>query len=126
MALEMKNPKEETKRRQKEILDRIRTGESRSKTLQYLKDTYNLKDRQATRLYHDSLEILQASTNINIDEIRSQYIERIEALFESSVAKGDINSALKAQEMLNKMNGLYTDKQEITLKNEVIKFKFDS
>lgn len=86
-----------------------------------------MSDRQAGKLLRDALKDLQeAVSDIDINDIKAEYIERIEQLYETSIEKNDIKSALKAQDMLNKMNQLYIEKQEVTVTNDVIKFKFDS
>ncbi len=86
-----------------------------------------MSDRQAGKLLRDALKDLQeAVSDIDISDIKAEYIERIEQIYETSIEKNDIKSALKAQDMLNKMNQLYIEKQEVTVTNDVIKFKFDS
>lgn len=110
-----------------EILEKVRKGKSKNKIIQETKDAYDLSDRQASKLLRDALKDLQEATSeIDINDIKAEYIERIEQLFETAVSKNDMKSALKAQDMLNKMNQLYVEKQEVTVTNDVIKFKFDS
>ncbi len=127
MNREMQNPNPETQRRKLEILERVRKGKSKNKILEWLKEAYDLSDRQAGKLLRDALKDLQeAVSDIDISDIKAEYIERIEQIYETSIEKNDIKSALKAQDMLNKMNQLYIEKQEVTVTNDVIKFKFDS
>lgn len=127
MNREMQNPNPETQRRKLEILEKVRKGKSKNKILEWLKEAYDLSDRQAGKLLRDALKDLQeAVSDIDISDIKAEYIERIEQLYETSIEKNDIKSALKAQDMLNKMNQLYVEKQEVTVTNDVIKFKFDS
>lgn len=127
MNREMQNPTPETQRRKAEILEKVRKGKSKNKILEWLKEAYDLSDRQAGKLLRDALKDLQeAVLDIDIGDIKAEYIERIEQLYETALDKNDIKSALKAQDMLNKMNQLYVEKQEVTVTNDVIKFKFDS
>lgn len=127
MNREMQNPNPETQRRKVEILEKVRKGKSKNKILEWLKEAYDLSDRQAGKLLRDALKDLQeAVSDIDISDIKAEYIERIEQLYETAIEKNDIKSALKAQDMLNKMNQLYIEKQEVTVTNDVIKFKFDS
>lgn len=122
---EMQNPTQETQRRKMEILEKVRKGKSKNKIIQETKDAYDLSDRQAGKLLRDALKDLQEATaEIDINDIKAEYIERIEQLFETAVSKNDMKSALKAQDMLNKMNQLYVEKQEVTVTNDVIKFNF--
>lgn len=114
MNREMQNPNPETQRRKVEILEKVRKGKSKNKILEWLKEAYDLSDRQAGKLLRDALKDLQeAVSDIDISDIKAEYIERIEQIYETAIEKNDIKSALKAQDMLNKMNQLYIEKQEI-------------
>lgn len=125
MNREMQNPNPETQRRKAEILEKVRKGKSKNKILEWLKEAYDLSDRQAGKLLRDALKDLQeAVSDIDISDIKAEYIERIEQIYETAIEKNDIKSALKAQDMLNKMNQLYIEKQEVTVTNDVIKFNF--
>lgn len=124
---EMKNPTSETQRRKREIIEKIREGLGKSKIIDWIKDTYSIKLKQALRLYREALiDLQEISESLDLTNLRTEYIERIESWIEKAVNSGDMKTAIKCQDMLNKMNSLYTEKQEITLTNEVIKFKFDS
>lgn len=122
---EMQNPTQETQRRKLEILEKVRKGKSKNKIIQETKDAYDLSDRQAGKLLRDALKDLQEATSeIDINDIKAEYIERIEQLFETAVSKNDMKSALKAQDMLNKMNQLYVEKQEVDVNVKSLQFKF--
>lgn len=121
----MSNPNAETQRRKVEILEKVRKGKSKNKILEWLKEAYDLSDRQAGKLLRDALKDLQeAVSDIDIGDIKAEYIERIEQLYETAIEKNDIKSALKAQDMLNKMNQLYIEKQEIDVSLKNLEFKF--
>ena len=84
-----------------------------------------MSDRQAGKLLRDALKDLQeAVSDIDISDIKAEYIERIEQIYETAIEKNDIKSALKAQDMLNKMNQLYVEKQEIDVSLKNLEFKF--
>lgn len=125
MNREMQNPNPETQRRKVEILEKVRKGKSKNKILEWLKEAYDLSDRQAGKLLRDALKDLQeAVSDIDISDIKAEYIERIEQIYETAIEKNDIKSALKAQDMLNKMNQLYIEKQEIDVSLKNLEFKF--
>ena len=125
MNREMQNPNPETQRRKAEILEKVRKGKSKNKILEWLKEAYDLSDRQAGKLLRDALKDLQeAVSDIDISDIKAEYIERIEQIYETAIEKNDIKSALKAQDMLNKMNQLYIEKQEIDVSLKNLEFKF--
>ena len=122
---EMPNPTQETQRRKTEILEKVRKGKSKNKIIQETSEAYDLSYRQASKLLRDALKDLQEATaEIDINDIKAEYIERIEQLFENAVSKNDMKSALKAQDMLNKMNQLYVEKQEVDVNVKSLQFKF--
>lgn len=124
---EMENPTPETKRRKKEILQKVRKGVSKRKIADWLMDTYELSERQAYKLIRDTLKDLQeAASEISVSDIKAEYIERIEDMLETALKEKDSKTALKCQDMLNKINQLYVDKKEVEITNDVIKFSFDS
>lgn len=88
--------------------------------------TYDLGFSQAQRLYRESLrDLLESFNDSDIEEIKLEYTERVESWVEKSVNSGDINTALKAQDMLNKLQGLYTEKKDINLSTDNITFEFN-
>lgn len=124
----MPNPTEETKKRIKEVLDKVRKAWTKLKIIDWLCETYNLSDRQAYDYYHDALYWLQQAHS-NEDEakaIRAEQIERITNMMDEALSVKDFKTATKCQEMLNKIYQLYVEKKEVTVTNDVIKFKFDS
>lgn len=105
----------------------IRNGLSNHQILENLKSKYTIKDSQAYSLIHQSIiDLQQVSGELNLEDIKAEYIERIENIFQKAINSGDLKTALKAQDMLNKINQLYVEKQELTVTNDIIKFKFDS
>lgn len=123
----MPNPRPETKRRKNEIIDKLSEGMTKRKIADWLVDRYDICDESAFRLIREALRDIQESTNdFDIVDLRTEYIERINSWIEKAVEKNDMKTALKCQEMLNKINQLYVEKQEVTVTNDVIKFKFDS
>lgn len=88
--------------------------------------TYDLGFSQAQRLYRESLrDLLESFNDSDIEEIKLEYTERVESWVEKSINSGDINTALKAQDMLNKLQGLYTEKKDINLNTDNITFEFN-
>lgn len=105
----------------------IREGLSNRQILDNLKSKYNIKDSQAYSLLHQSIiDLQEASGDLDLEAIKAEYIERIENIFQKSLNSGDFKTALRAQDMLNKIQQLYVEKQELNVVNDIIKFKFDS
>ena len=121
----MPNPRLETKRRKNEIIDKLSEGLSRRKVVLLIMDRYELSEGEAYRLVREALKDIQESTkDFDITDLRNEYVERINSWIEKAIEKNDMKTALKCQEMLNKINQLYVEKQEVTVTNDVIKFNF--
>lgn len=123
----MANPRLETKRRKNEIIDKLSEGMPKRKVVLDIMDRYDISEGEAYRLVREALKDIQESTkDFDITDLRTEYVERINSWIEKAIEKNDMKTALKCQEMLNKINQLYVEKQEVTVTNDVIKFKFDS
>lgn len=121
----MPNPRLETKRRKNEIIDKLSEGFSRRKVVLWIMDRYDISEGESYRLVREALKDIQESTkDFDITDLRTEYIERINSWIEKAIEKNDMKTALKCQEMLNKINQLYVEKQEVTVTNDVIKFNF--
>ena len=121
----MPNPRLETKRRKNEIIDKLSEGFSKRKIVLWLADRYEISEGEGYRLVREALKDIQESTNdFDITDLRTEYIERINSWIETSVKKNDMKTALKCQEMLNKINQLYIEKQEIDVSLKNLEFKF--
>lgn len=122
---EMPNPRPETKRRKNEIIDKLSEGMTKRKIADWLVDRYEICDESAFRLIREALKDIQESTNdFDITDLRTEYIERINSWIEKAIEKNDMKTALKCQEMLNKINQLYVEKQEIDVSLKNLEFKF--
>lgn len=123
---QMPNPTNETKRRKLEVIEMVRNGVSKTKIKTYLKEKYEISDKTVYKIVHDALaDLNEAYNNIDIGELKAEYAERIESWVEKAIKSGDINTALKAQDMLNKLQGLYTEKKDINLNTDNITFEFN-
>lgn len=112
--------------RKTKILEWIKEGKSKSTILTSIKTEFNVGRTQSYRLFHSVLLDISSTVDIDISETKSLYIERIEGMLEKALNSGDIKTALRCQDQLNKIQGLYTEKQELTVTNDIIKFNFDS
>lgn len=80
------------------------------------------------RYYHDAQKILQDNLPdpVLVDKIRNEQIARITSLARKAEEKGDTKNVLRALDMLNKIAGLYTEKQEVKVTSDTIRFEFDT
>ena len=121
----MPNPRLETKRRKNEIIDKLSEGLSKRKVVLWIMDRYELSEGEAYRLVREALKDIQESTkDFEITDLRTEYIERINSWIETAIKKQDMKTALKCQEMLNKINQVYVEKQEIDVSLKNLEFKF--
>lgn len=122
----MPNPTEETKKRIKEVLNKVRKAWTKLKIIDWLCETYNLSDRQAYDYYHDALYWLQQAHSNEDDAkaIRAEQIERIITMMDEALSAKDFKTATKCQEMLNKIYQLYVEKKEVDVTVKDMQFKF--
>lgn len=122
------NPTAETKKRIKEVLKKIRKAQSKIDIVDWLCETYGIGEKQASDYYHDALYLIQNSHSNEEDAavIREEQIDRIKFLMDDALKAGDRKTVTKCQDMLNRIYQLYVEKKEVTVTNDVIKFKFDS
>ena len=115
----------ETKRRKKEVLQKYRTGWSRKKIADWLEEQYNIGATQAYKIIHDAiLDLCESTKDVDYEEVRKTQLERAEELLEIARERNDIKSAIKAQDMINRLNGLYVEKQEIKAEIETWTFEY--
>lgn len=120
------NPTTETKTRIRQILDRIRKNWQKDEIVEWVKSEYGVSEITACRYYHDAQKILQDNLPDPelVDKIRNEQIARVTAIARKAVENGDTKNALKALDMLNKIAGLYTEKQEVDVKVNEWKFEY--
>lgn len=122
------NPTTETKTRIRQILDRIRKNWQKDEIVEWVRSEYGVSEITASRYYHDAQKILQDNLPDPelVDKIRNEQIARVTAIARKAVENGDTKNALKALDMLNKIAGLYTEKQEVNITSDTIRFEFDT
>lgn len=115
----------ETKRRKKEVLKKYRSGWSRKKISDWMEEEYNISQVQAYKIIHDAiLDLCESTKDVDMEEIRSAQLERAEELLQKANEKNDLKTAIKAQDMINRLNGLYVEKQEIKADIETWTFEY--
>lgn len=121
----MERPTMETKRRKKEVLQKYRAGWSRKKIADWLEEQYNIGATQAYKIIHDAiLDLCESTKDVDMEEIRTSQLERAEELLEKANERNDLKTAIKAQDMINRLNGLYVEKQEIKADIETWTFEY--
>lgn len=124
----MKNniSKNEKKARLDHIIEKIREGYSRKSLVDWVMETYGLQYKNAWANVDQSYKMLADTNNEElIESARAVQLERAEAILKDSLEHGDRKSALKALEILNKLNSLYVEKREIDVKSTDLIFKLE-
>lgn len=103
------------------IYQYIRQGLSRERIFEELKERWGISRQSFSRYYKEALESLVVENKDIVDDARKKAIEKLQGIIERCYASNDFKNALKAQDQLNKINALYTDKKEV----EVTGLRFD-
>lgn len=91
-------------------------GLSRERTAQQLADRWDISMQSARNYVKDAITRF-AKNYVEIDEATRKKIleEKLQSIYEDAVTAKDRQSSLKAIDILNKMNGMYTDKSDVNL-----------
>lgn len=103
------------------IYQYIRQGLSRERIFEELKDRWGISRKSFDKYYKEALESLVVENKDIVDDARKKAIEKLQGIIEKCYEVNDFKNALKAQDQLNKINALYTDKKEV----EVTGLRFD-
>ena len=103
------------------IYDYIRQGLSYRRISEEIANRWGVTVQTANRYYKEAMNALVVDNEDVIDEARKTAVERLTGIIESCYDRGLFDQALRAQDQLNKINALYTEKKEV----EVTGLKFD-
>lgn len=88
-----------------------------------IETTYDIKTVQTRNKYlTEARKLIQEE--LDIDEMRQTFINRLDALSELAESNGKVGEAIKAVTEQAKLLGLYVDKQEIKVDIDTYKIKF--
>lgn len=115
----------ELKYRNQVILDYYRQGLSKTRVMEELMNRWGIGESTGRRWVREAINALVADNEDYIEKARDIMTERIQGIAEGCVERGQIDQALKAYDMLNKISGLYNEKKELEIKGDnPITFKF--
>lgn len=107
------------------ILDYIcRQGLSRTETARQLSVRWECSPRTIERYIYMAIDSLNKDYDEHIDQLRDLHLERLENLLEDCIERNNTDQALKVLDQLAKVNGLYTQKQDVTINDVTTTFKF--
>ena len=91
-------------------------GRSRERTAQQIADRWDVSMQSARNYVRDAITRF-AKNYVEIDEAtrKKLFEERLQSIYEDAVSAKDRQSSLRAIDILNKMNGMYTDKSDVNV-----------
>lgn len=102
-----------------------RRGMANTAILQHLKEHYGIGESTARTAMKDAIEWLCNYDDCEfIKEVRAKQIARSELLLENAIAERQWKTANNIIDTLNKLLGLYEQKQKIEITSNEIQFKF--
>lgn len=91
-------------------------GLSRERTAQQIADRWDVTMQSARNYVRDAITRF-AKNYVEIDEAtrKKLFEEKLQSIYEDAVSAKDRQSSLRAIDILNKMNGMYTDKSDVNV-----------
>lgn len=118
--------KPRTQQRVLTVVEMIRKGYSRTRVIEELNELEGLRPKQATRIYYLALDYLKP-TEEEANALRTEILAMTRNFIEECIEDGDRQSALKAMDQYNKLNGLYLDKIDMNVSGALnFGFTFDT
>ena len=99
------------------IIDYITTnGLSREKTAQQISSRWDISMVTARKYVTEAIKHFCDNVVEESEAVRKKlFEEKLQSIYEDAVSAKDRQSSLRAIDILNKMNGMYTDKSDVNL-----------
>ena len=101
----------------------FKRGYSKAKTIQTLQARWQIGMQKCYDYINAAMDALKETYQDDVEDVRKKQLEKLQRLFDDCMEHNKQKEALMALEQMNKLKGLYEEKQTITV-NE-IKFEFD-
>lgn len=101
----------------------FKRGYSKAKTIETLQARWQIANQRCYTYINDAMDALKETYQDDVEDVRKKQLEKLQRLFDDCMEHNKQKEALMALEQINKLKGLYEEKQTITV-NE-IKFEFD-
>lgn len=101
----------------------FKRGYSKAKTIQTLQARWQIANQRCYIYINEAMDALRETYQDDVEDVRKKQLEKLQRLFDDCMEHNKQKEALMALEQINKLKGLYEEKQTITV-NE-IKFEFD-
>lgn len=101
----------------------FKQGYSKKETIDILQARWQISEQRCYIYINEAMEALKATYQDDVEDVRKKQLEKLQRLYNNCLKNNKQKEALMALEQMNKLKGLYEEKQTITV-NE-IKFEFD-
>lgn len=107
-----------------QICERLRTGWSDRKILDWLQDDFKVTEQTARNWLKKAYNFLSEGTSVFKEDLRSKQQERFEFILSEAIKAGKWDVANRILDNINKMFNLYDTSQKIEVIGDTIHFKF--
>lgn len=101
----------------------FKRGYSKAKTIETLQARWQIGMQKCYDYINAAMDALKETYQDDIEDVRKKQLEKLQRLFDDCMEHNKQKEALMALEQINKLKGLYEEKQTITVND--IKFTFD-
>lgn len=98
-------------------------GYSKRKTIDTLRARWQIGEQKCYDYINAATEALVATYTDDLETVRKKQLEKLQEIYDDCMQHNKQKEALQALDQINKLKGLYEEKQTVTI-NE-IKFDFD-
>lgn len=101
----------------------FKRGYSKAKTIQTLQARWQIGMQKCYDYINAAMDALRETYTDDLEDVRKKQLEKLQQLYDDCMIHNKQKEAIQALDQINKLKGLYEEKQTITV-NE-IKFDFD-
>ena len=101
----------------------FKRGYSKAKTIETLQARWQIGMQKCYDYINASMDALKQTYQDDVEDVRKKQLEKLQRIYNDALEHNKHKEAIMALEQMNKLKGLYEEKQTITV-NE-IKFEFD-
>ena len=98
-------------------------GYSKRKTIDTLRARWQISEQRCYKYINEATEALMATYTDDLETVRKKQLEKLQEIYDDCMQHNKQKEAIQALDQINKLKGLYEEKQTVTI-NE-IKFDFD-
>lgn len=110
--------------RDRAIIKLLTKGYSINESADILQERWSICHLTAIRYINKARKRLADEAEKEMDRMRAESVERLQAILVDAIENRDRKAALSALDQLNRVYGLYSDKKEISVKDLPKSFKF--